>query len=58
LLSLPIRLQGALALHYLEELPVVEIARILDCREGTVKSRLARGRDALRRRLQQMGWDR
>ncbi|MBK8267484.1 MAG: hypothetical protein IPK83_03945 [Planctomycetes bacterium] len=42
-----------LALHYLEGLPIAEIAVSLGCREGTVKSRLARGRDALRERLEE-----
>lgn len=41
--------QTALCLHYLEGLTVRQIALILKCREGTVKSRLARGREAMRR---------
>jgi len=36
-----------LALHYLADLPVQEIATTLDVPEGTVKSRLMRGREAL-----------
>lgn len=53
LLTLAPRYQTVLALHYLEGMPVAEVARTLGCRPGTVKSRLSRGRDALRRRLQQ-----
>lgn len=58
LLCLAPRFQSVLALHYLEELPVDEVARILQLRPGTVKSRLHRGRDALRVRLEKMRWNR
>lgn len=52
LLELPARQQVALALHYLEGLSIAEIAVALGCRPGTVKARLARGRERLRRRLE------
>lgn len=45
--SLPDRQAQAVALHYLEDLPVSDIARILDIAEGTVKVHLHRGRLAL-----------
>lgn len=38
-------------LHYLSELSLEEIAEVLDCPVGTVKSRLYYGRENLRRRL-------
>ena len=38
-------------LHHLEGHPVDEIARLLGCSVGTVKSRLSRARDELRRAL-------
>jgi RNA polymerase sigma-70 factor (ECF subfamily) len=41
-----------LNLFYLEELPVQDIARILDIPEGSVKSRLFYARDALRKVLE------
>ena len=41
-----------LNLFYLEELPVQEIARILDIPEGSVKSRLFYARDALKKVLE------
>jgi len=49
--ELPRKQQEVLALRYVEGLSVAEIARILRVREGTVKSRLKRGRDILRARL-------
>ena len=51
LLRLPVRYQTALALHYLEGLSVAEIAAVSQCRPGTVKARLSRGRELLRERL-------
>lgn len=53
MLTLPPKYQTALALYYLEGMPIAEVALATGCRVGTVKSRLARGRDALRRRLEQ-----
>lgn len=37
----------AIALHYLADLPVNEVAQTLDVAVGTVKARLSRGRTAL-----------
>ena len=56
--SLPRRQAETLALHYLEDLPVIEIAEILGIAEGTVKAHLHRGRVALAERLEQEGTDR
>lgn len=50
LLALAPRFQAVLSLYYLEEMPVAEIAQVLGCREGTVKSR---GRESLRKLLEQ-----
>ena len=49
--ALPRRQAQALALHYLEDKPVAEIADILGCAENTVKVHLHRGRLALAERL-------
>lgn len=43
--------RAAVVLHYLEDLPVAEIAQILDCSPSTAKVHLHRGRRALAERL-------
>ena len=43
--------RSAVVLHYLEDLPVAEIAQILDCSPNTAKVHLHRGRRALAERL-------
>jgi RNA polymerase sigma-70 factor (ECF subfamily) len=52
---LPMKLRVPVAMHYLDGLPLNEIAEVLRCRLGTVKSRLFQARrrlcDVLRRRL-------
>lgn len=45
---LPVKQRTALVLFYFEDLPISTIATVLDLPEGTVKSQLARGRDALK----------
>jgi RNA polymerase sigma-70 factor, ECF subfamily len=49
--SLPRRQAQVVALHYLEDLSVVEVARVLGCAEGTVKAHLHTGRETLAQRL-------
>lgn len=46
--SLPDKLRLTMTLHYVEGLDVAEIARLLRLPEGTVKSRLARGREKMK----------
>lgn len=43
--------RDVIILHHLQGLPVDEIAGIIGCSVGTVKSRLSRGREALKRKL-------
>lgn len=45
--ALPRKQRAAVALHYLEDRPVKEIAEILGCSESTAKVHLHRGRQAL-----------
>ncbi len=52
---LPSKLREALVLHYFQGLTVDEVARRLDCPVGTLKSRLAKGRELLRARLTRRG---
>lgn len=50
---LPAKQQAAIALHYLEELSVEEVARALDIPPGTVKTRLMHGRMKLKQALEE-----
>ncbi len=52
---LPRRFREVLVLRNIEELSYDEIARVLDCSVGTVKSRMARAREALRGRIKTEG---
>jgi RNA polymerase sigma-70 factor (ECF subfamily) len=49
--QIPLDLQTVLELHYWEELSTAEMAQILEVPQGTIKSRLRRGREALAERL-------
>jgi RNA polymerase sigma-70 factor (ECF subfamily) len=49
--ALPARQAAAVALHYLDDLAIADLAAALGCAEGTAKSHLHRGRLALARRL-------
>ncbi len=49
--------QDIFLLHYWEDLTTAEISAVLGTPEGTVKTRLRRGREALRRHLNRSGID-
>jgi RNA polymerase sigma-70 factor, ECF subfamily len=51
LAALPPPYRAVLVLREIDEMPYDEIAEVLDIAEGTVKSRLMRGRELLRRKL-------
>jgi RNA polymerase sigma-70 factor (ECF subfamily) len=51
MLALSPKHQTVLSLHYFEGLSVEEVASVIGCRVGTVKSRLSRGRESLQREL-------
>jgi RNA polymerase sigma-70 factor (ECF subfamily) len=52
--ALPLELQTLLELHYWEDLPGPELARVLGIPEGTVRSRLRRARTALEAAMTQL----
>ena len=43
--------RDVIVLFYYEQCTIPEISRILECRQGTVKSRLYRAKEQLRERL-------
>jgi RNA polymerase sigma-70 factor, ECF subfamily len=55
--ALPRRQSQVIALRYIADAPVAEIAEILGLAEGTVKAQLHRGRQALATRLASVGED-
>jgi len=50
--ELPLAFREVIVLHYFEGLELADIAKILRVPIGTVKSRLARAREQLRRKLE------
>ena len=50
-------LKAVVVLHYFNGFPIKEIAQVLGCREGTVKSRLHNARKQLAENLKQKGRD-
>ena len=50
--ALPVKQRTVVVLYYYNELSVGEIARVLGCREGTVKSRLHTARKFLKGELE------
>jgi|SRR6185312_11600745 len=54
-LTLPKRYREAILLYYFEEKDLAESARVLGVAEGTLKARLHRGRELLKRRCANLG---
>ncbi|HEX9855532.1 MAG TPA: sigma-70 family RNA polymerase sigma factor [Acidimicrobiia bacterium] len=54
--KLPSRQAQAIALRYVDDLPVGEIAQIMETAEGTVRALLHQGRGRLERQLVARGW--
>jgi len=55
--GLPDNLRETMLLRHVNDMPYDEIARKLDCKVGTVKSRLSRGREMLRDTLASLGFN-
>jgi len=53
--TIPLALQIVLELHYWEKLSTAELAQIFEAPQGTIKSRLRRAREALTRRISELG---
>ena len=53
--SLPDNLRETMVLRHVNDMPYEQIAQKLDCKVGTVKSRLSRGREMLRDYLTTVG---
>lgn len=54
--SLPEKIRIPLTLYYLFELPLVQIAKIVKKPLGTIKSRLFKGRNIIKKRLEELGY--
>lgn len=54
IMQLPEKYRSVILLKYIEELSLQEISEILDMPLGTVKTRIHRGREALRKRLRHL----
>lgn len=54
--SLPYKYREAITLRYYHDMSVKDIAQLLGEKEGTVKSKLSRGRGQLKTLLVQSGW--
>ncbi len=57
ILKLPIKHREVLMYYYFEELMIAEIANILEIPEGTVKTRLRRGKELLKPELTTIEWE-
>lgn len=55
--SLPMKQREVIAHYYLEGLTTREVAQLLNLSEGTVKSRLVKGRNELKKKLEMVEWE-
>ncbi|WP_066188924.1 MULTISPECIES: RNA polymerase sigma factor SigW [Gracilibacillus] len=54
IMALPAKYRSVIALRFLDELSLKEISEVLEMPVGTVKTRIHRGREALRKRLRHL----
>ncbi|WP_339262817.1 sigma-70 family RNA polymerase sigma factor [Lysinibacillus sp. FSL K6-3209] len=55
--SLPLKQREVLSYFYFEDMPIGEIAKLLSIPDSTVKTRLRRGRELLKPKLQHIEWE-
>ncbi|MFJ5788548.1 sigma-70 family RNA polymerase sigma factor [Lysinibacillus sp. NPDC093197] len=55
--ALPLKQREVLSYFYFEEMPIAEIGKLLSIPESTVKTRLRRGRELLKPKLQHIEWE-
>ena len=56
--KLPRKYREVIHLHYYEDMPIKEIASLLKKKEATVKTNLYRGRQLLKKVLEEVGYER
>ena len=56
-LTLKVHYREVVIFYYYEEMTTVEIARLLEVPEGTIKTRLKRAREQLKVKLQSSDWE-
>ncbi|KAA0549516.1 sigma-70 family RNA polymerase sigma factor [Bacillus sp. BGMRC 2118] len=54
-LALPFKYREVIILHYFYDLKISEVGTMLELKENTVKTRLSRGRDLLKKQLKREG---
>ncbi|MFT9816074.1 sigma-70 family RNA polymerase sigma factor [Lysinibacillus sp. NPDC056185] len=57
ILKLPLKQREPIVYFYLEDMSIKEIAKLLEILEGTVKSRLKKGKELLKIDLQDIEWE-
>lgn len=56
-LNLPIKYREVILLYYYQELTSREISKLLNCSENTVKTRLRRAKDLLKKKVDPKEWE-
>lgn len=57
ILNLPIKQREPIMYYYFEEMPIKEIASLLNIPDSTVKTRLKRGKELLKQELSEVEWE-
>lgn len=57
ILKLPLKQREPIVYFYLEDMSIKEIAKLLEIPEGTVKSRMKKGKELLKIDLQDIEWE-